>query len=767
MAQYKIIVFLILVSLFVVTNINNVHATDNNIIRFNRTPQSQLIDHYLLSSVSSEMEPTIISKDGNIHFMKIDAEGGNVLASNLTRLYYSSNYGNNFNLVNTFSTAVTSIHISKDSSYAIIGTHNGEIWRTTDYSEFENVFNLSSGSFINVFSIDSYGNIIYLSEYDDTDSPVDNRAWKSEDSGDTWTEIFNATQEIGSIVRHIHITKVDPYTGDVYISTGDALDNGTLFYSNDTGDSWNILAGQPYRRIYGIKISQNWMQPTSAIFSEDYAMFGTDKPSYISIWKYPKDGTWGSINRDVALESATGVNGNFIDAEYKNGVTYWLLEGFSGLNKSALFVGDKNSNSIIKVYEFDDADSQCYTDIATDNVYVYTACKEISSDDPTYRFKLLTEKQVNNLLYYPYLENNDNTWSSEEFLILNNETHYLSLIQNPLTNAQLIINPINVTNLVENPSFEDWDSTNPDHWDTTYPSDKFEKITDFPYHGNNAVHMIGNETAKWWRQHSNADIPVQEGETFRISYYQRFNSSEISLKYSDYWRVWWFDSEASLISSVDVDFEKGYDGWYYKDHETYWTRVISEPFTAPENAVEMRTHTLTETYNQDYWLDAVQIQKDVGWATPFISEFGVDKAPEDIILTITSDSGTEIINIEGNLTNQYIYNFTNTITGITSITLSSGGSGAVNLTLLGDIVEETDTCTLQERIFYPIILIVLTLAILMLCLCLLKGNVDIKNMQEGWEPLTIKRLILTFLILIFTISILSGIADTIATRCTL
>ncbi|MDO6459168.1 lamin tail domain-containing protein [Granulosicoccaceae sp. 1_MG-2023] len=92
-------------------------------------------------------------------------------------------------------------------------------------------------------------------------------------SGAIWDEVlrfdsledyYNSGGNLTSI-RHIHLTMTDPYTGDVWVGTGDADEHSRLYYSPDNGESF-ILVGvgsQKYRTL-------------SMWFTEDYVYWNMD-----------------------------------------------------------------------------------------------------------------------------------------------------------------------------------------------------------------------------------------------------------------------------------------------------------------------------------------------------------------------------------------------------------------------------------------------------------------------------------------------------------
>lgn len=78
--------------------------------------------------------------------------------------------------------------------------------------------------------------------------------------------LFNETfDESKDYARHIHVIQIDPYTGDLYLGTGDEGVECSIYRSKDNGDIWTKLfsGGQRYRTL-------------SFIFTEKSIYWNTD-----------------------------------------------------------------------------------------------------------------------------------------------------------------------------------------------------------------------------------------------------------------------------------------------------------------------------------------------------------------------------------------------------------------------------------------------------------------------------------------------------------
>lgn len=105
------------------------------------------------------------------------------------------------------------------------------------------------------------------------------------DSVTTWEKVLTFGSLVdwrkdGSILlstRHIHTVMVDPYTGHIWVGTGDSDQHCFIYYSEDDGRSW---------RIVGMG-SQDW-RTVSFWFTRNYVYWGTDTNPPQSIFRIPK-----------------------------------------------------------------------------------------------------------------------------------------------------------------------------------------------------------------------------------------------------------------------------------------------------------------------------------------------------------------------------------------------------------------------------------------------------------------------------------------------
>jgi len=155
----------------------------------------------------------------------------------------------------------------------------------------------------NGWSYDKKGNI-YLGEYnsDDVNLPAYRiKIFKSSDRGETWDSIFTfAPRNIAGLsggVRHVHAAQVDPFTQDVWICTGDDLDQPRIYYHRNqllpdsTGHvSLSLLAhgSQDFRVV-------------SMAFTERYIYWFTDAPNSLQkIFRIRRSSNYPSFGPEVS-----------------------------------------------------------------------------------------------------------------------------------------------------------------------------------------------------------------------------------------------------------------------------------------------------------------------------------------------------------------------------------------------------------------------------------------------------------------------------------
>lgn len=186
------------------------------------------------------------------------------------------------------------------SNYNLLVTPYGSFYRSNSKIYFSKDLKHWSltfqGNFIGLHhSFDYYYDIkdslvyVYFGEYSWDKPTNEHRVYRGTikaDGSSKWETIlkfnsrssFNTTPMIRPIARHIHVVKVDPYTGYVWIGTGDDGHEPMILYSNDHGTTFNTLGmgTQEYRAL-------------SIWFTEKYIYWNMDSYAPQKIFRIPKN----------------------------------------------------------------------------------------------------------------------------------------------------------------------------------------------------------------------------------------------------------------------------------------------------------------------------------------------------------------------------------------------------------------------------------------------------------------------------------------------
>lgn len=125
---------------------------------------------------------------------------------------------------------------------------------------------------------------------------------------------YNENTELWFAARHVHVVSVDPYTGTLWVSTGDSDIHSKIIYSTDSGNSFEILGMG----------SQEW-RTLSIWYTEDYIYWNMDTHEAQKIFR---------VNRK--------------DLKIRKSITP-RISATSTRDKTKYLVVDNSQNSSIKV----------------------------------------------------------------------------------------------------------------------------------------------------------------------------------------------------------------------------------------------------------------------------------------------------------------------------------------------------------------------------------------------------------------------------------
>ena len=163
------------------------------------------------------------------------------------------------------------------------------IYRSGDLKDWTNEFEVRPSAalqhmFATYFDPQTRMCYVYTGEYT-SDNPADLHAAYpgaySPDGRSEWKKILEfdslATSGSVNVARHFHVVTVDPYTGQVWVGTGDADEHSRIMYSDDHGDSFRLIG-----------IGQQRWRTLSIWFTATHVYWNMDSADPQSVWRIPR-----------------------------------------------------------------------------------------------------------------------------------------------------------------------------------------------------------------------------------------------------------------------------------------------------------------------------------------------------------------------------------------------------------------------------------------------------------------------------------------------
>ncbi len=188
---------------------------------------------------------------------------------------------------------------------------------------------------------DNMGNV-YLGEYTYNDyQSYQIRIFKTSNLGENWQDVYAfPSTTIGGYdggIRHIHACQIDPYTGDVWIATGDDNSQSRIYYHKNKllPDS----TGKVNLNLIGIG-SQEY-RVVSFAFSKKFIYWFMDAPCDTQkIFRIKRAEDYYTLTPSTPNDSDyRGLVGVFADKPFRNSIT----------------IRDENNSTILVANEFEDA----------------------------------------------------------------------------------------------------------------------------------------------------------------------------------------------------------------------------------------------------------------------------------------------------------------------------------------------------------------------------------------------------------------------------
>lgn len=314
--------------------------------------------------------------------------------------------------------------------------------------------------------------------------------YKSDD-GINYSLLWNFTQMFPDYPQnHTHAVGFNPYNNKIYVGLGDVPPK-LLYVSPDYGQNWvRYTADGPVGM---------WFEPDGT------AYFGCD---------------WGSDDIFKITPSNEIVKLNLIN---KYSAIPHLHHIIKRNNVFYAGISSEFDPSPIGIAVSPNGDEWAALKIIDNKLLRSTVIKEgltddylwIVLDEKLYKVRTLEESEVE------YLMNSEPT-----VLAVSGESKFVSFAEAIIDDPKVRVYGVNVTNQVNNPSFETWSEGQPTGWTfQTYPSENWitaiETVTGL--FGERAVRVKASSTAETGMFGFNQSVSVEVGKSYTLSTYFKSN----------------------------------------------------------------------------------------------------------------------------------------------------------------------------------------------------------------------------------------------------
>jgi hypothetical protein len=253
----------------------------------------------------------------------------------------------------------------------------------------------------NGWSYDANLHNVYMGQYTSLDSGYENyriRILKGTDDS-PWQTVytFPARKDTGYYggIRHVHAVQTDPYTGDVWIATGDANSQSRIYRNTNhmTPDS----TGNAPLELIGVGSPE--FRVVSFSFSRSYIYYFMDAPSNPqSIFRIPRMSSYPTMydNKPATLNTYRQVVGTFKDKPFygnfqydDNGNRFTILEAAWEDVKHYGTSNFREIDSVVRVYalrESASGDAQVQEIFALPGLQDYSHLYPVGMDSKGYMY---------------------------------------------------------------------------------------------------------------------------------------------------------------------------------------------------------------------------------------------------------------------------------------------------------------------------------------------------------------------------------------------
>lgn len=370
------------------------------------------------------------------------------------------------------------------------------------------------------------------------------KVYRSINSGESWSDWFDVEETYGRQVVHQHSGRVNPYTGEYFLSVEVNYGYADTWILKWNG-TWNVF----FNRTGNYPLGAGWGPPTDFIFDSDYIYFLPDWTPEIT-YRLPHNAQTWNPEQDEQVWNGHFANGEGLGVSFYGVVIDdMLLIGTVGGH----LWGSWDGKRWVKIAEF------TYGDGGGSGISWISQRKPIYFVDmrahtrKLYRIDITKEDLIQ--LYYTewYLRRGSLT-NAENYVLekrIWNGTNYIDLTRVALTNVQASIKGLSRKNWFTNSGFETGDKTGWSEMGLPYGVIK----SDTP--ANSTYYYARNHTSTTSYLRQNSFVSGSFGDIYLISFYVKANASQ-----TDALQLRFAAGNGSLIKTTTIDVT------------TSWKRVI-------------------------------------------------------------------------------------------------------------------------------------------------------------------------------------------------
>lgn len=276
---------------------------------------------------------------------------------------------------------ITKLYVKKDGTEFCIA-RKGIFRKDKDSYKFVKCFNITKGSRPNSILVDDESGKIYFGEYYINYDKAPMNIYCSEDNGENWHVVYTFAE---GMINHVHGVFKDPYTGYLWVITGDRENECIIGYTKDEFKTFDILyrGGQDFRSCV-------------LFFYKDFVIYATDSQyQQCQIKRIDRKSQEITIVSDVQGPVIRGTQcGDFAllatdvePSEFNHETKAYVWFSHDG-EKWNLLYGEEKDRWNAKYFQFGTFDIPLYYTDKAEKIYITgKALKEIDGDTLVFDIK--------------------------------------------------------------------------------------------------------------------------------------------------------------------------------------------------------------------------------------------------------------------------------------------------------------------------------------------------------------------------------------------